>query len=133
MGACPVAAPPPPPPASLRVVSWDQLQVGRKLGDGASGEVFAATLDGQHVALKIFRCAACLHLFGVRTEANAIVVWRLCGMRARVGCMQIWRWGVSAEVGGQEGTCRIQNTYSADSADSCTIFSIHASFYTSYK
>lgn len=29
------------------------LEVGEKLGDGASGDVFAATLAGQAVALKV--------------------------------------------------------------------------------
>lgn len=34
-------------------VEMSDLEVGEKLGDGASGDVFAATLAGQAVALKV--------------------------------------------------------------------------------
>lgn len=36
-------------------ITMKELKVGRKLGDGASGEVFAATWKGRRVALKLFR------------------------------------------------------------------------------
>ena len=31
----------------------DNIEMGDKLGDGASGDVFAATLEGQAVAVKV--------------------------------------------------------------------------------
>ena len=36
-------------------ITMKDLKVGRKLGDGASGEVFAATWKSRNVALKLFR------------------------------------------------------------------------------
>lgn len=38
-------------------VEMSQLELGDKLGDGASGDVFAATLNGDSVALKVL-CSA---------------------------------------------------------------------------
>ncbi|GFR43459.1 hypothetical protein Agub_g4542 [Astrephomene gubernaculifera] len=50
------ACPQPPPPApGLPVVEEDDLELGCKLGDGASGEVYRAVWRGQLVAVKYFR------------------------------------------------------------------------------
>ena len=46
------------PRSAIVKLVMDVLQMGNKLGDGASGEVFAATLEGQAVAVKVrMRCA----------------------------------------------------------------------------
>jgi hypothetical protein len=57
LGASPTAAALPPPPGDLPAVPMAQIQVGRLLGGGASGDVYAASVLGtpQMVALKVFR------------------------------------------------------------------------------
>ncbi|KAG2501926.1 hypothetical protein HYH03_000424 [Edaphochlamys debaryana] len=50
------ACPDPPPPApGLPLVAREELELGQKLGDGASGDVFRAVWRGELVAVKFFR------------------------------------------------------------------------------
>lgn len=41
--------------ASLPQIAWDRLQLGRQLGEGASGVISQATLAAQAVAVKVFK------------------------------------------------------------------------------
>jgi len=41
--------------ASLPQIAWDRLQLGQQLGEGASGVISQATLDGRAVAVKVFK------------------------------------------------------------------------------
>ena len=41
--------------ASLPQIAWDRLQLGQQLGEGASGMISQATLDGRAVAVKVFK------------------------------------------------------------------------------
>ncbi len=43
--------------AGLAHVDWERLQIGRQLGEGASGVILQATLDGEPVAVKVFKGA----------------------------------------------------------------------------
>lgn len=43
--------------AGMEHIVWDRLQVGRQLGEGASGVISQATLDGKPVAVKVFKGA----------------------------------------------------------------------------
>jgi len=43
--------------AGMEHIAWDRLQVGRQLGEGASGVISQATLDGKPVAVKVFKGA----------------------------------------------------------------------------
>lgn len=58
-------------------VGMSQLELGAKLGDGASGDVFAATLHGVPVALKVPSCAS-LH---IRLYDQAIRKQSCCSCR----------------------------------------------------
>ncbi|KAG2445258.1 hypothetical protein HYH02_008726 [Chlamydomonas schloesseri] len=51
----PVCPDPPAPAPGLPVVCRDELELGQKLGDGASGDVYRAVWRGQLVAVKFFR------------------------------------------------------------------------------
>ena len=44
LGGNPACAEAPPPRSQIRTLTMDELSLGRPLGDGASGDVFAATL-----------------------------------------------------------------------------------------
>ena len=44
LGGNPACAEAPPPRSQIRTLPMDQLDLGRPLGDGASGDVFAAVL-----------------------------------------------------------------------------------------
>lgn len=43
--------------AAIEHIDWNRLQLGRQLGEGASGVISQATLDGQPVAVKVFKGA----------------------------------------------------------------------------
>ena len=43
--------------AGMEHIAWECLQVGRQLGEGASGVISQAMLDGQPVAVKVFKGA----------------------------------------------------------------------------
>ena len=43
--------------AGMEHIDWQRLQLGRQLGEGASGVISQATLDGQPVAVKVFKGA----------------------------------------------------------------------------
>jgi hypothetical protein len=43
--------------AGLAHIAWERLQIGRQLGEGASGVISQATLDGKPVAVKVFKGA----------------------------------------------------------------------------
>ncbi|OYO25660.1 leucine-rich repeat-containing protein kinase family protein [Janthinobacterium sp. PC23-8] len=43
--------------AGMAHIDWCRLQLGRQLGEGASGVISQATLDGQPVAVKVFKGA----------------------------------------------------------------------------
>ena len=51
----PVCKTPSPRRSGVPTISLSSLDVGRKVGDGASGEVFEASWKGRTVALKLFR------------------------------------------------------------------------------
>ncbi|PNH08307.1 Leucine-rich repeat-containing protein 1 [Tetrabaena socialis] len=51
----PVCPDPPPPAPGLPLVAQEELELGQKLGEGASGDVFRAVWRGQLVAVKFFR------------------------------------------------------------------------------
>eukprot|EP00198_Chlamydomonas_reinhardtii_P007110 XP_001696446.1 predicted protein [Chlamydomonas reinhardtii] len=51
----PVCPGPPAPAPGLPVVAPEELELGQKLGDGASGDVYRAVWRGQLVAVKYFR------------------------------------------------------------------------------
>lgn len=54
-------------------VEMSQLELGAKLGDGASGDVFAATLNGGAVALKA-RCCGSLHVFNLYGSSSLLLL-----------------------------------------------------------
>ena len=43
--------------AGMEHVAWERLRIGRQLGEGASGVISQATLDGKPVAVKVFKGA----------------------------------------------------------------------------
>ena len=43
--------------AGMAHIDWNRLQIGRQLGEGASGVISQAVLDGQPVAVKVFKGA----------------------------------------------------------------------------
>lgn len=43
--------------AGMAHIDWSRLQIGRQLGEGASGVISQAVLDGQPVAVKVFKGA----------------------------------------------------------------------------
>ena len=43
--------------AGVEHVAWERLRIGRQLGEGASGVISQATLDGKPVAVKVFKGA----------------------------------------------------------------------------
>ena len=51
----------------------DDVMMGDKLGDGASGDVFAATLEGQAVAVKVCRGRARSRVYGRHEAENQYV------------------------------------------------------------
>lgn len=55
MASNPVCHVPSPRRGTVQTVSIDELEIGRKLGDGASGDVYQGIWQNQKVAVKLFR------------------------------------------------------------------------------